>query len=324
MTTFLRSRSPLSPALAALILAGLLWGLTVPLSKVALGWLDGGQLTLVRFGLAAPVLAILGRGRLREAAKPAVLRSGAAGYGAVVMLQNLGIERTSVSHGALIVGAVPAIVALIVTLRGAQRRRRARSGGAAVGGRAWAGFALALAGIGLVAGGGGGDASLAGDALVLASVLLSSLFVVAQPTLLRGRDPVAVTAVQMAAGALLALPTAAASGLPHAPASLTPVLALVALLGFGTLAPYALFAYGQSQVAPQLAGVFLNLEPLVGTAAGALAFGDPFGSPQLAGAAVILLGIALSSSPARPRPRAAEPVTGSHALPVAERVMTSV
>ena len=78
-------------------------------------------------------------------------------------------------------------------------------------------------------------------------------------------------------------------------------MALLALATVGTLAPFALFAYGQSRVAPELAGAFLNLEPLVGTAAGALAFGDPFGPLQLAGGAVILLGIALSTAPPRRR-----------------------
>ena len=61
------------------------------------------------------------------------------------------------------------------------------------------------------------------------------------------------------------------------------MVALVALAVAGTLVPFALFAYGQSRVAPELAGAFLNLEPLVGTAAGALAFGDPFGPLQLRG-----------------------------------------
>ena len=75
------------------------------------------------------------------------------------------------------------------------------------------------------------------------------------------------------------------------------MLALLALATAGTLVPFALFAYGQSRVAPELAGAFLNLEPLVGTAAGALAFGDPFGPLQLAGGAVILAGIALSTTP---------------------------
>ena len=43
-------------AVAALAAAGLLWGTTVPLSKLALAWLPPGWLTVVRFGLAAAVL----------------------------------------------------------------------------------------------------------------------------------------------------------------------------------------------------------------------------------------------------------------------------
>jgi hypothetical protein len=86
------------------------------------------------------------------------------------------------------------------------------------------------------------------------------------------------------------------------------VAALVALALAGTLGPFALFAYGQSRVAPELAGAFLNLEPLVGTAAGALAFGDPFGAPQLVGGTVILIGIALSTGRA-PRTEAVESPT---------------
>jgi hypothetical protein len=77
------------------------------------------------------------------------------------------------------------------------------------------------------------------------------------------------------------------------------VIALLALGLAGTVGPFALFAYGQSRVAAELAGTFLNLEPLVGTAAGALAFGAPFGPAQLLGGAVILAGIALSTTPRR-------------------------
>src|SRR3954469_8168700 len=186
-------------ALVALIVAGLLWGLTVPLSKLVLEWLDGGWLTVVRFALAAPLLALAGRRHLRAALTPRVLFAGAVGYGAVIVLQNAGIGSTSVSHAALIVGAVPALVAMIAAV----------SGPSSTGPAAWAGFALALAGVGLVAGGGGGGASLQGDALVLVSVVLSAAFVVIQPRLLRGQDPIAVTAVQMIAGALAAVPNAA-------------------------------------------------------------------------------------------------------------------
>jgi drug/metabolite transporter (DMT)-like permease len=274
-------------ALLALLAAGLLWGLTVPLSKLVLEWLDGGTLTVVRFALAAPLLAFAARKHLRAAFTPRILAAGAIGYGLVIVLQNGGIGHTSVSHASLIVGAMPALVALFAVA----------SGRGSCGPAAWVGFALALAGVGIVAGGGGGGSSPGGDALVLLSVAISATFVVVQPSLLAGRDPFAVTAVQMIGGGLAAIPNAALEGLPHAPASATPVLALAALVIAGTVGPFALFAYGQSRVAPELAGSFLNLEPLVGTAAGALVFGDPFGPAQLLGGAVILAGIALSTAP---------------------------
>ena len=52
----------------------------------------------------------------------------------------------------------------------------------------------------------------------------------------------------------------------------------------GMLAPATLFAYGQVRVGPKVAGAFVNLEPLVGAAAGAVVFGDPVALAQAAGA----------------------------------------
>src|SRR6516165_1680643 len=85
-------------AIAALTAAGLLWGTTVPLSKLALGWMAPGWLAFVRFALAGAVLMVAGRPRLRGAWSPAILISGGLGYGGSVLLQNLGIDRTSVTH----------------------------------------------------------------------------------------------------------------------------------------------------------------------------------------------------------------------------------
>jgi O-acetylserine/cysteine efflux transporter len=286
-------------ALAALTAAGVTWGLTVPLSKIALEWLGPAWLTVGRFGVAAPLLALVAHRRVRAALRPAIVGWGALGYGAVILIQNSGIERTSVSHAALIVGVVPVLVALMAAALG-----RGRTGPVAA-----VGFALALAGVGLVAGGGDGSASMAGDGLVLLSVTLSAAAVTAQPRLLAGRDPAAVTAVQLGAGALVALPAAfVLEVLPAAPpADGWALPAAVALATAGTLLPFTLFAYGQARIAPQLAGAFLNLEPLVGALAGAAAFGDAFGPVQLAGGVVLLAGVALSAipRPARRVPAAA-------------------
>jgi O-acetylserine/cysteine efflux transporter len=274
-------------ALIALAAAGLLWGTTVPLSKVALEWLSPGWLVAVRFAVAAAILLPATRSRLRAAFTPGVFASGAIGYGGTVLLQNAGIDKTSVSHAALLIGAVPVMVAVIAVLWH-------RTVAPLV---AWAGFAVSLAGVALVAGGGGHGATLSGDGLIVASLVLSAVFTVAQGRVLEGRDPVAVTAVQFLAAAVAALPFAAAGGLPGAPAGHGPLLAVIGLTAFGTLAPFTLFAFGQSRVSAEVAGAFLNLEPLVGAIAGVLAFGDPAGPVQLAGGAAILAGIGLSSLP---------------------------
>ena len=116
-------------ALLALTAAGLMFGVTVPLSKLALGWLDPTWLAVARFGLAAPVLALVARHSLREAATLSVAAWGALGYGAMVVLQNLGVEHTSVTHAALIFGAVPVFVAAGQRARGPRGRRAGGVGG---------------------------------------------------------------------------------------------------------------------------------------------------------------------------------------------------
>ena len=271
-------------ALYALTAAGIIWGASVPLSKLALDWLDPLWLAFARFGLAAPILALVALPRLRAALSWRVAGWGALFYGLVVALQNLGIDRTSVSHSALIIGAVPALVALAALA----------AGRGSAGPRVWLGFAVALGGVGFVAAP-GGDSSLAGDALVFGSSVLSALFIVAQASILRDRDPVAVTAIQMAAGALLTAPFALGlEAMPAAPVEVAGPVAFAALALVGSLLPFALYAYGQARVEPELAGAFVNLEPLVGAALGAAAFHDPFGPAQLLGAMLIVVGIALS------------------------------
>jgi drug/metabolite transporter (DMT)-like permease len=276
----------------ALAAAGALWGLTVPLSKLGLEWLGAGWLAVVRFAIAAPLLALVVRGRLRAALTPGVFLAGALGYGAVIVLQNVGIERTSVSHAALIVGAVPVLVVII----SAALRRGASDA------TAWTGSLVALAGVGLVAGGGGAGTSLAGDLLVLLSVTGSAFFIVLQPSLLAGRDPAAVTAVQLGAGGIASLPVAIVlEGAPPAPASADAVVAVLALALTGTALAFSLFAWAQARVPAAVAGAFVNLEPLVGAITGAVAFHDALGPLQMTGGAAILVGIALGL----PRDRAA-------------------
>jgi O-acetylserine/cysteine efflux transporter len=274
------------PAIAALATAGVLWGTTIPLSKLALEWLSPWWLTVARFGLAAIALLVAARPRISGACTPGVLAWGALGYGGSIMLQNAGIERTSISHAALLVGATPVLVAIIVAV---WQRIVATP-------MAWTGYAVSLTGVALIAGGSGGGATIAGDGLILASLLFSAGFLAAQSRLLNGRDPVAVSAVQFLAASIAGAPVAAImDGMPAAPSNPGTLLAVVGLALGGTLLPFTLFAYGQARVSAEVAGAFINLEPLVGAAAGVLLFGDPVGVSQAIGGAAILAGIALST-----------------------------
>jgi len=288
----------------ALIAAGILWGITVPLSKLALAWMAPGWLAFARFALAAAVLMVVSRRRLRAAASPAILVTGGIGYGASVLLQNFGIQRTSVTHAALLIGATPVLVAIIAA---ALRHSVARP-------LAWAGFAMSLVGVGFIASGQGSGSTLGGDGLVMAAQLVSAGFTVSQARLLRGRDPVAVTGLQLMAAAVMVLPIAIATEPRMAgPVSASALLATIGLVIAGTVGPTTLFAFGQSRVAADVAGAFLNIEPLVGVLLGMALFADPLGPVQIAGGAAIVTGIALSTLQVvrAERLRRAKPATAS-------------
>jgi O-acetylserine/cysteine efflux transporter len=295
LTKSSRSAGGRHGAVVALIASGIAWGTSVPLSKVALGWLAPGWLTVARFGLAAIVLLVIAgrKGKLRGALTLPVLASGAIGYGCSVAIQNAGIARTSVTHASLIIGATPILVAIIVAV---WQRAVARP-------VAWAGFVLALGGVGLIAGGRGNGATHSGDLLVLVATVIAASVTVAQARLLEGRDPIALTAVQFLGATMGALPFAAAEGLPAVSHSVgphsaaVPLIATVAVTITGTLVPFSLFAFGLKRVSAEVAGAFLNLEPLVGAVIGIVAFGDPCGTRQVSGGLTIIVGIALSSMP---------------------------
>jgi O-acetylserine/cysteine efflux transporter len=281
-----RSSRSSTSAIVALTAAGVLWGSSMALSKLSLEWLQPGWLTVVRFGLAAALLAFPARAHLRAAFTPAILLWGVFGVGACVVVQNVGVGLTSVSHASMMVGSMPVLVAGIAAV---WHRHRLSP-------RAWVGLAISLVGVAVVAGGGGGRSSLLGDGLVLFSLSVNAAMTVAQVDMLAGRDPMAVTAVQFMAAAAGALPIALISeGAPAAPTASGPVLGVLGLTVVGTMLPWVFFAFGQARVPAAIAGSFLNIEPLVGAVLGAAFFGDAVGLAQIGAGLAILAGVALST-----------------------------
>lgn len=308
-------------ALLALTAAGVLWGTSTPLSKAAFAGFGPVWLTVLRFAVAALVLLVLIRPRLQQV-RPAVWGSGAIGYGGCVLLQNLGLERTSVTHAALLLGAVPVLVAgLSVIVDGTRLARTA-----------WVGLALSLTGIVAVAGAGGGGATAVGDLLVLGSALIGAVFTVVQARLLPGQDVIAATCAQFLASAVAVAPLALLTEPLPVPGRGGPdgaaLLAGASLAVLGTALPFTLFAYGQTGVEPHVAGVFLNLETLVATALAVLLLGEQLGLVQVFGGLALLTGIYLGTvrraGAAQPEPvrsdgRGPRPTgRGRHVDPVTE------
>ena len=202
-----------------------------------------------------------------RAAGPPVLASGAVGYGGSVVLQNAGITRTSVTHAALLIGAVPVLVAVIAAV---WQRAVARP-------VAWAGFAVSLAGVGLVAGG----QRRRRDAPPATAWCWRRCWCRPRSRWRRRgccgpgpgrRDRRAVPRRGPGRAAVRGWSPRAARPSPPAPGPSWPPPALAA---GGTLLPFTLFAYGQSRVPAEVAGAFLNIEPLVGAVAGVVVLRRP-------------------------------------------------
>jgi drug/metabolite transporter (DMT)-like permease len=160
-----------------------------------------------------------------------------------------------------------------------------------------AGLATALAGVGVVAGLGGGDlagSSVTGTlAVVAASAGYGFGFAYAH-RFVEGLSPIRLAAGQLAAAALLLTPGTTAD-LATGRVRLTPLVVLCLLLlgALGTGYAYVLNYRILKEVGGTGASLVTYLIPIVGVGAGVLVLHEPFSLRQVAGALVTILGIAL-------------------------------
>ena len=161
-----------------------------------------------------------------------------------------------------------------------------------MGPRAWAGVALATAGgvlIALRAGASGG--SLLGVLLSVVSLLIFLGYLWSLRTMDSAADPLAGPAVVLATGGatvlLIALPL---YGLPPMHVSGMTWGAVWAGALICTVLATACWQIGAVRAPSASAGVFINLEPLVGATLGVTMFGDRLTPLLIGGGALILVG----------------------------------
>jgi drug/metabolite transporter (DMT)-like permease len=186
-------------AFLALAFAGLFWGLGFPLGKLALREVEPVHMVLLRFILASVLAAPFAFGTAVSRAlfrSPPVLLAGAF-YGVGFIVQFQGLAGVTVTLAALLVGGMPALVAVAAHVMG-ERVSRA----------SWVGVAAATIGAGLIAGKPGGAGTALGIMLSLASLLIFLAWMLALKRVPATASAMAVAAVTLVVATVTILPIA--------------------------------------------------------------------------------------------------------------------
>ncbi len=241
---------------AALALAGLLavavaWGSSFPITKVLLEQMSAAQFLAIRFTIAAVVMGVVFHRSVRALPRPVLVRGVALGalYGAAQLVQTVGLETTPATISGFITGMyvvlTPICAALLLS--------------AHIGGRVWAGAALATVGLGILA---LDDFSLGfGEIVTLASALLFALHIVGLGAWSTPSQALGLSVVQIAACAVVSI-VAAAPGGYRLPSDTGSWLAVVYMaLISGALAMFVQ-SWAQAHLAPSRAAIIMSTEPV--------------------------------------------------------------
>ena len=271
----------------ACFLASALWGCGFFFGKIALDEMNVGAMVFYRFVFAVLVLLpllITHKPGLNRREWGTLTIASFLGVPLQFLIQFYGLSLTTVSHAALMVGTMPVILAVGAAIFAHERMD-------AIG---WAALAGSTTGAGLIALGhhatGKGQPTLAGDLLVVGSLLIALGWILLNKQLMQRHSAVVVTAYGLFLGMLMLLVIVPAMyGWPpvhHISAKAWWSLAASGVLCTATTT--LLWNWGMTQVPASQAGVLLNMEPLMGSLLGVAVLGETLGPSAWAGGALIL------------------------------------
>jgi drug/metabolite transporter (DMT)-like permease len=299
------TRRPLLPELA-LISATIAYGSTFKLVQNALVDVTPVGYMLLRFGVAALVLApfALRNGwsvrsrsdecgaerrsaRERDHESSRTFLRAAIVFGVIgwvgYWFQNTGLQHTTTSDSAFITGLFVVFTPVIETVA-----RRRLPGRLVMG-------AVAMAAVGLFLLTGARLGLGRGNALTLGCAAAFGLWIYVGGQLANRFDPIALTCVQMATLAVLCLPFVAIQGLGHVTGRVWLAVLVTGILC--SAVAFTLQLWGQRRIEPARAAVILLFEPVVAGFVG-FAVGERLGLKGYLGAAVILASILVAEAPA--------------------------
>lgn len=277
--------------LGALVLLALIWGGSIPATKLGLRDLPPLTLTAGRYLFAVPLFAWTVRsrwGELRGHWLPLALLAALNALPGQV-LQTLGVRYTTAVPASLLNATVPLWFVVLASLRLGQR----------LAPRQWLGLAVSLAGIGLILVGNPRElaqlwaaAGLSGNLMMLLSALSVAVYYTFSISLTRQLSPVLVAGGTSMLGAAILLPCALWE-LARQPLRLTGLgLGVVGYLAaLVTWAGLQIWFTALQRVPASVAGALQYLQPVIGVGLSLLLLGEPFTLRFAAGAALVLAGI---------------------------------
>ncbi|MDX1438471.1 MAG: EamA family transporter [Rubricoccaceae bacterium] len=269
-------------AYLALAAAGALWGTSFLFGKIALEEMGPAYLVLYRFVLASAVLIpFVPRIRPRISRRDVyLLLVGAFLMGPLMfLLQFEGLDRTTASSAALIVGTAPPLMAIGGFLLDGERPTSV----------AWIAVLISSIGVALLIGGPGAGRTFVGDLLVFISIVAAVVWTLLTRRVARRVGVVTATTILFGIGTLILLPFAIAlEGPPPLALSSGAWMAIIALGFVCTAFTFWLWNWGLQHAQASQAGIFNNLEPLVGAFLGVVLLGEQLGRLAVLGGAMVI------------------------------------
>jgi drug/metabolite transporter (DMT)-like permease len=213
---------------------------------------------------------------------------GIVGQGCYQYLFVGGLAGTSVSNAALILAATPVLIALFGAAAGEER----------VTGAHWLGALLSVVGIYLVVGRdvNASGSTLRGDVTMFAAVCCWAIYTMGSRPLMIRHSPVAVSGLSMAIGTALYVPavTSHIRAVTWSEVSVGTWIAAVYSAVFALCLSYTIWYAAVREIGSARTSAYSNVVPIVAMTTAVVFLGEPLGVRKVAGAAAVLVGVALT------------------------------
>ena len=270
----------------ALVCVAAVWGATIVMVKSAIAAYPVWSFLGLRFLIATLAFTALFPGALRRIDRPTLVAGLVAGLllAAGYAFQTFGLARTTASRAAFITGM---FVVITPFMQAAFMRRMPRW-------PAWLGVGSAVVGLWLLTGGAGLGGWNAGDTLVLMCAVAYAAHMIALGSIGRVHDTRPLTLVQLATVAVVCGSIGLITEHPGLPTTSGVWVALAVTGVLASAVAFAVQTYAQKHLTPTQTALVLICEPAFGGLFGWLLAGEVLNGRGLAGAALILAGMAAS------------------------------